>query len=199
MSLIKKIFCEDVKLFTTIRKNFKGGLIVSDDARTYLTSRDEPYRRMVMRRRQMNSDVFFICHGFSEFPPSCNFSLTDVILFETIDERDKWNIANPKFFYPYADRVNAIAKTNPYYYEHIVLRETKLKNGKRRQKYTLFVGAPGCGKTTMVVDIMNKYVSTGKPVLAVLGDDEEELFWEYPELTDSEHEEDIAWELRNFG
>lgn len=124
---IKKFFCEDIKQFQTVRKNFGNGLIVIDDARVYLTSRDEPFRRLIMRRRQKNCDVMFICHGLSEIPPSCNSFITDVILFETGDDEKKWNIANKEMYIPIVARINNIARTkNKYYCERIKLRDLKI-------------------------------------------------------------------------
>ncbi len=124
---IKKIYCDNVKLFDLIRNYFKNGLIVIDDARVYLTSRDEPFRAMIMRRRQKNCDVLFICHGLSEIPPSCNSFVTDVILFETTDDFKKWNIANKEKYREVVARINNIAQTkNKYYSERIKLRDLKI-------------------------------------------------------------------------
>lgn len=124
---IKKIYCANVKLFDLIREHFKNGLIVIDDARVYLTSRDEPFRAMIMRRRQKNCDIIFICHGLSEIPPSCNSFLTDVILFEITDDFKRWNISNKEMYKPVVDRINHIARTsNKYYSERIKLRDLKI-------------------------------------------------------------------------
>lgn len=124
---IKKIYCDNVKLFDLIRHFFKNGLIVIDDARVYLTSRDEPFRAMIMRRRQKNCDVLFICHGLSEIPPSCNSFITDVILFETTDEFKKWNIANKERYKGIVENINHIARTtNKYHSVRIKLRDLKI-------------------------------------------------------------------------
>ncbi len=124
---IKKIYCDNVKLFDIVRTYFKNGLIVVDDARVYLTSRDEPFRAMIMRRRQKNCDVLFICHGLSEIPPSCNSFVTDVILFETTDDFKRWNISNKEMYKPIVARINHIAQTkNKYHSERIKLRDLKI-------------------------------------------------------------------------
>lgn len=124
---IKKIYCDNVKLFDVIRNHFRNGLIVIDDARVYLTSRDEPFRAMIMRRRQKNNDIIFICHGLSEIPPSCNSFLTDLILFNTTDDFKKWNIADKEKYKPIVANINNIARTkNQYYSERIKLKELKI-------------------------------------------------------------------------
>lgn len=123
---MKKIFCEDIKIFDVIRSNFKNGLVGMDDARVYLKSRDEPFRKMIMRRRQMNCDMLFICHGLSEVPPSTNSFITDVILYQILDDIDSWTISNKKLYIPYVNRINQKAKTNPYYSERIKLRDVIL-------------------------------------------------------------------------
>lgn len=124
---IKKIYCSDVKLFDIIRNNFRNGLIVIDDARVYLKSRDEPFRAMIMRRRQKNNDIIFICHGLSEIPPSCNSFLTDLILFNTTDDFKKWNISEKEKYKNIVATINNIARTkNPYHCERIKLKELKI-------------------------------------------------------------------------
>lgn len=124
---IRKIYCEDVKLFDIIRAYFRNGLIVIDDARVYLGSRDKPFRSLIMRRRQKNCDIIFICHGLSEIPPSCNSFITDIILFEIGDDYETWNVANKKMYVPIVARINSIARTkNKYYSERISLRSIKI-------------------------------------------------------------------------
>ena len=123
----KKLYADDCKIFDVIRQCFKNGVIVIDDARVYLTSRDEPLRKLYMRRRQINCDIIFICHGLSEVPPSCSSFITDVVLFETIDEVDRWTIDNKNQYIGIRNRVNKIAREqNRYYNERLQLRNINL-------------------------------------------------------------------------
>lgn len=123
---IKKVICDNEKMFNIIRPYFRNGLLVVDDARVYLSSRPEPFRKMAMRRRQSNKDILFICHGLSEIPPSCNTFITDIVLYETSDDYDRWNVTNPEKFIPIVSRINQIAKTNPHYSERIIIKNIKI-------------------------------------------------------------------------
>lgn len=98
---------------------FKDGLITIDDGRTFLSSRDNAFRKFISRRRQANIDVNFICHGLSEVPPSSSTYLTDIVIFGTGDEFDRWTIDHASKYRPIVERINKISATkNPYYYEH---------------------------------------------------------------------------------
>lgn len=121
---IKKIICEDEKIFYEIRKYFRNGLILIDDARLYLSSRPEEFRRMIMRRRQSNNDVLFMCHGLSEIPPSVETFINDIILFRTTDsDVSRWNVGKPERFIPIVNRINQIALTkDKYYSERIIVK-----------------------------------------------------------------------------
>ncbi len=133
---IRKVYCDNPKLFDIIRgkkkrgekslRGFTGGLVVLDDAKSFITSRDEPLRRAIMRRRQKNNDYLLAVHGFSDFPPSLNTYLTDVVLWETTDDFDDWNITNKKWWKQIVERVNLKAKANPHYKEEIKLRNTDI-------------------------------------------------------------------------
>lgn len=182
MAGVRKIFIEDPEHFEIVRENFRNGTLIVDDARTIFGSRDKSLRRLCMRRRQKNCDIFFIIQGLSEVPPSISTYLTDVILFLTLDEKDRWTIDNPDKYVEVVERVNKIANsTNPYHKERIMLRDIQLPDGKRRQLCTIFAGTNGVGKTKFVWDITVQ-VSKAKPVLFVLCDDEESLLWDVEEI-----------------
>lgn len=104
-------------------KGFWGGTIVIDDGRVFLTSRNEAFRRFIMRRRQGNQDVFFVCHGLSEVPPSSSTFVTDIVLFGMGDEFDRWTIDHKEKFRSIVNRINKICIEDPYYYEHYLIRD----------------------------------------------------------------------------
>lgn len=126
---VYNILTDDPKDFLKIKydkktgRGFYGGLITIDDGRVFLTSRDEPFRKFIMRRRQGNNDVMFICHGLSEVPPNSSTFATDIVLFGIGDEFDRWTIDHKEKFRPIVKRINQLAIQNPYYYEHYKLRD----------------------------------------------------------------------------
>jgi hypothetical protein len=121
-----KFFDEFRKLFLDKNKKFNG-LVVLDDARLYLSQRDESALRFLRKRRQINADIVSIFHNFDgETPPSYFSFVTHVILFKTMsgyknsfkllaeDERNKLVKA--------INEVNAGYEENPYIYREVELR-----------------------------------------------------------------------------
>lgn len=110
---------------------FKNGMVNIDDGRTFLSSRDKAFRKFISRRRQGNVDVNFNCHGLSEVPPSSSTFLTDIVLFGTGDEYERWTIDHKEKYRAIVDRINKISSTtNPYYYEHYKVKMGYLFNPK---------------------------------------------------------------------
>lgn len=130
---IKKIYVDNIKLFETIRTTYTetgakfNGLLILDDARVYLSSRDEPLLRLLRRRRQANADICMIFHGWrGEVPPSVVNFITDIVCFETTTNyTDFLNNLSPEQqeqFKLTIDRVNKLAQKNKYYYEQLHIR-----------------------------------------------------------------------------
>ncbi len=99
---------------------FRGGLLIFDDCRTYLNATTDPtlYKIMISRRQQM-VDVFAVGHGFTNIPPAFFTYTTDIVLFRTTD-----NISTRKNVLRDFDkmrdaqaRVNAKAAKHPHHYE----------------------------------------------------------------------------------
>ena len=65
---------------------FQNGSLVLDDCRYYLRSRmEEAIRRILIRRRQNQIDVYAVAHGLSEVPASFYTFATHLICFKTND------------------------------------------------------------------------------------------------------------------
>ncbi len=123
---IYNVIVSDDKDFIHLME-FENGLANVDDARAYLKSRSENFRRWSMRRRQANRDVNFICHGLSEVPPSNSTFVTDIVLFSVADESDRWTIDHKDKFIPLVKNINEIALTqDPHYYEHYELKSGRI-------------------------------------------------------------------------
>lgn len=126
---IFNVFVESPKDYALIkwdkknRTGFRHGMVNIDDGRSILGSRDDQFRKFQGRRRQANIDILFNIHGLSETPPSSSTWLTDIVLFGTSDEYDRWTIDHAQKFRPIVDRINKISATkNPYYYEHYKMK-----------------------------------------------------------------------------
>lgn len=65
---------------------FRKGIIVFDDCRAYLPAATPPeIRQLLIRRRQRETDIFAVGHGFTEIPPVFFTFSTEMILFRTTD------------------------------------------------------------------------------------------------------------------
>ena len=106
--------------------NFKKGLIIFDDCRTYLPARTDQFiHSLMIRRRQQELDVMVIGHGFSEVPPKFFTFATHYILFRTED-----NINIRREVIRCFDKmrrlqwfVNRKAKEYPHYYLEVKVNE----------------------------------------------------------------------------
>lgn len=69
-----------------ISRKFHNGTLVFDDCRSYLKANlDERVRRLLIRRRQNQVDIFVAAHGFTEVPPKFFTFCTEIVLFKTLD------------------------------------------------------------------------------------------------------------------
>lgn len=81
----------DEKFYIKIRDGFSNGLLVVDDGTFFLAnSRNETFNKMIMRARQKNIDIIYVCHGMGTIPPSFWAYFNHLILFYTSD-----NLNNP--------------------------------------------------------------------------------------------------------
>lgn len=106
--------------------NFKKGLIIFDDCRTYLPARTDQFiHSLMIRRRQQELDVMVIGHGFSEVPPKFFTFATHYILFRTEDNinirreviRCFEKMRHLQWF------VNRKAKEDPHYHLEVKVNE----------------------------------------------------------------------------
>jgi hypothetical protein len=121
-----RILSDSAKIFDELMEQAKINrgrldcLLILDDARAYLSSRDEPLRRMLVRRRQLNCDIFLTFHGLSEYPPSVFTFTTDFFIFDTKDSYQRLikNVPDPQTFEAVILSVRDKAKKNPYVYQY---------------------------------------------------------------------------------
>lgn len=121
---VRIIYDDDDKTFFEMLRTIKNSAIIFDDAMFFLEDRkNENFRKLFIRRRQLNNDIIFICHGLSEIPPSFWTFATHLVLFKTRDgfERSKKNIPNFETVKNGIFLVNEKAKNNHYHKEIISL------------------------------------------------------------------------------
>lgn len=98
----------------------RKGALVFDDCRAYFQDRtDTEIRKLLIRRRQLESDVYVVGHGFTQVPPVFFTFVSHYILFRTVDniERRKDCIYNNfEYIKQMQAKVNAEAKSNPHYF-----------------------------------------------------------------------------------
>lgn len=76
----KKDFIENVV------GKFYGGVLVMDDAMSYLDFQTEDTMRYLqIRRRQLGIDIYFVGHGLTQIPPQLFTFTSWIILFATTD------------------------------------------------------------------------------------------------------------------
>lgn len=100
-------------------------MLMFDDAAFYLAdSRAEHFRKILMKNRQTNNDVVWICHGLSEIPPSFWTFFSVLILFKTTDSFERKKHAYPGFeaMAKRVELVNELAIKNKYAHKYFRLR-----------------------------------------------------------------------------
>jgi molybdopterin-guanine dinucleotide biosynthesis protein len=110
---------EDIKL---LDKYTKGNLVL-DDCRYYTDSRlDKDMRKLFIRRRQKEIDIFAVSHSLVDVPPGFFTYATHVIMFKTADNPDrvKKNIPNYSEMMQMIKRVNS--SKNAHYFEEFSLK-----------------------------------------------------------------------------
>lgn len=106
--------------------NFKKGLIIFDDCRSYLPARTDQFiHSLMIRRRQQELDVMVIGHGFSEVPPKFFTFATHYILFRTEDNINirREYIRSFEKMRRLQWHVNRRAKKDPHYHLEIKVSE----------------------------------------------------------------------------
>jgi ABC-type sugar transport system ATPase subunit len=102
---------------------FTQGTLIFDDCRGYLTKRENQHlNTLLIRRRQMQNDLFFVIHSFTHIPTNIYAYASDIFLFRTTERitqpvREKLIDANKMI--EAQKRVNQAATQNPYFYERI--------------------------------------------------------------------------------
>lgn len=101
---------------------FTKGILVFDDCRAFLKSTTaEKLRKLLIRRRQQEIDIFAVGHGFTQVPPEFFTFASDYILFKTCDNirRRKDCIVNYDFMASCQQYVNEQAKKDLHFFRHI--------------------------------------------------------------------------------
>lgn len=115
----------DGSKFGTLQKleYLKKCTIIFDDCRAYLkSSTSEEIHKLIIRRRQRESDIFAVGHGFTEVPPKFFTFASDLFLFRTTDNiaRRKDCLKDFDRMKEAQERVNKKANSvNPHYFEYI--------------------------------------------------------------------------------
>lgn len=119
----RHIFNDEKKTGTLNRVHlFKRGMLVFDDCRAYLDAATDPrIRKLLIRRRQREVDIFAVGHGFTEVPPVFFTFATDIILFRTADniKRRADCLKDYEIMVEAQKRVNRKAVNDPHYFEII--------------------------------------------------------------------------------
>lgn len=89
--------------------HFTRGNLILDDCRYYVDSRlDKDIRKLFIRRRQKQIDIFAVSHSLVDVPPSFYTYATHIVIFKIADnpERIKKNVPN------YQQLLKVIKKVN---------------------------------------------------------------------------------------
>ncbi len=111
--------------FQFIRHNFFNGTLFFDDGMYFLADRRaEQFRKLLMRNRQSNNDIYFVCHGLSEVPASFWTFFSTLVLFKTTDSFDRASYRTPNFdeLKQRKNEVDRLAQNNPHAYKIYKLR-----------------------------------------------------------------------------
>lgn len=105
--------------------HYRNGMLIVDDASNYekYTTSDE-FNNLIMMRRHIGVDVFYIYHGFTLFPIPMLPYVNNIILFHTADNFSYKGAKLPQMEKLQAaqERIAAqVAKGNKYYHEVIKL------------------------------------------------------------------------------
>lgn len=109
-------------LLKIISDNFREGLLIFDDCRSYFRAQTDPdLLDILIRRRQKMLDVCAVGHGFSQIPPAFFTFSTHIVLFRTTDsiKKRKDDLKDFERMQEAQARVNKEAETKPHYNEII--------------------------------------------------------------------------------
>ncbi len=109
---VRKHIFEPKHTFKAISDNYRRGNLVFDDCRDYIPAnleKEDKFRRLLIRRRQKEIDVFLVAHGFTEIPPKVFAFVNKYVLFKTTDDvsKRKNDIRNYEAVEQAVNRVNA--------------------------------------------------------------------------------------------
>lgn len=109
-----------------IRKYYSNGVLVFDDARTYIRAQSNDFMQWLqIRRRQAGIDLFSVFHGLTQVPPVYFTFATNLILFYTKDNikrrGDYIDDSDFELIQAAKRRIERNIKINPYAYEIVKL------------------------------------------------------------------------------
>jgi hypothetical protein len=81
---------ENPDFMKTLKDNFKNGLLILDDAKTYIRAGNsfKDFETLIIRRRASNIDIFLMYHGFSRIPLFVLTYATHCVLFRVDEDPD---------------------------------------------------------------------------------------------------------------
>ena len=99
---------------------FQNGNLVLDDCRYYLKSRmEEQIRKVLIRRRQNNVDIYAVAHSLMDIPAQFWVFSTHLILFKTTHSR----VSQAREFKHIQEHIKEVnSHPNPYHFKIIPLR-----------------------------------------------------------------------------
>lgn len=102
-------------------KYFKQGILIFDDCKTFIGDKNAALEDLLIARRQLELDVFYIAHGFTRVPPLFYPYFSDLILFRTKDNPSsrKKDLLQYEEIMEVQKRINQRAQQNPHYYERL--------------------------------------------------------------------------------
>lgn len=102
-------------------KHFKQGILIFDDCKTFIGDKNAALEELLIARRQLELDIFYIAHGFTRVPPLFYPYFSDLILFRTKDNPSsrKKDLLQYKEIMEVQKRINQRAQQDPHYYERL--------------------------------------------------------------------------------
>lgn len=100
--------------------HFKQGILVLDDCKTFIGDKNTALEELLIARRQLELDIFYIAHGFTRVPPLFWPYYTDLILFKTKDNPSSRKNALLQYDEIIAAQQRINNHSDPHYYERLI-------------------------------------------------------------------------------
>jgi hypothetical protein len=108
----------DSTVLEDINQNYRNGLIVFDDCRSYITANTlNDLHTLLISRKQRGLDICVVAHGFTEIPPKFYTFCSEFVLFQTRDsiKRIRNYLSKPELVENIQELVNFNAREDIHY------------------------------------------------------------------------------------